>query len=346
MGLFDAFRAKPKSLLDALQSSPEFQKQKQLFDEMSALCEGGIDADEMPNSNGEFGLVSTNPIPCKTVFGSTAYLGRLRAADGSKVLYERLGSTMSAVSSHPIDQYEVTHSSGRKLATLYVSPYQKRISGKAPVGFMLADNSFVEVAPVRTTVTEPDGTEKFQSCGILHRDDGPAVVEVYADYEGHERHRSWYQFGLLDRGDGPAVIGGRTTNGQYEWWRAGVRHRDEGPAVIEMLESYEFGPGPVYEWWRNGIRQKVQGGEGIIYHFKTDETLVLAELPDGHRIIESDGEYWVKDINGYLVDGPLRSEGPLLESYQGYLAHNQCSHALYQEPRATFEIHNPDAQDE
>jgi hypothetical protein len=237
MGLFDLFRRKPKSVLDALQSLPEFQTQKKLFDAMSVMCEGGVDADEMPNGTGEFGLVSTNPIPCKTAFGSTAYLDRLRAPDGRKVAYERLGSTQSAVSPHPIDTYEVAHLTGRKLATLYISPYQKRISGKVPRGFMLAENSFAEVTPVREVVTEPDGTVKYYSCGVLHRDDGPAVIEVYPDYNGQERHRSWYRFGMLDRDDGPAVIGGRSANGQYEWWRAGVRHRDDGPAVIELVES-------------------------------------------------------------------------------------------------------------
>jgi hypothetical protein len=147
MGLFDLFRrkpeAKPPSLWDALQSLPEFQEQKELFELMSAMCENGIDADEMPNGTGEYGLVATNPIPCKTIFGSTAYLGRLRAADGTKVMYERLGSTQSPVSPHPIDLYEVTHSTGRKLATVYISPYQKRsFSRKAPRGFMLAEYSF------------------------------------------------------------------------------------------------------------------------------------------------------------------------------------------------------------
>jgi hypothetical protein len=155
MGLFDLLRGKPKSVLEALQSSPEVQKQKELFDAMSALCEGGVDSDEMPNGTGEFGLESTNPIPCKTVLGSTCYLGRLRAADCSKVAYQRLGTTQSATSPHPIDIYEIVHATGRKLATLYISPYHKRISRKPPRGFMLAENSFMEIVPVREVVTEP-----------------------------------------------------------------------------------------------------------------------------------------------------------------------------------------------
>jgi hypothetical protein len=134
MALFDLLRGKPKSAMDLLQSSPEFRQQKELFDAMSALCEGGVDADEMPNGTGEYGLTETNPVPCRTVFGSTAYLGRLRAADGTKVTYERIGSTQSEVSSQPIDVYEISSRTSKKLATLYISPYQKRISRKAPRG--------------------------------------------------------------------------------------------------------------------------------------------------------------------------------------------------------------------
>jgi hypothetical protein len=116
---------------------------------MSAMCEAGVDADEMPNGTGEYGLVTTNPIPCRTIMGSTAYLGRLRAADGAKVKYERLGSIQSYVSAQPIDFYKITHPSGHTIATLYISPYQKRISGRAPRGFMLAENSFAQIAPVQ-----------------------------------------------------------------------------------------------------------------------------------------------------------------------------------------------------
>lgn len=131
--------AKPKTAWDELQENPIFQQQKELFEAMSLMCEDGVDADEMPNGRGDFGMVPSNPIPCKTVFGSTSYLGRLRTPDGTKVVYERAGSVASGVSPHPVDAYEVSHPNGPKLATLFISPYQKRISGKAPRGFKLAE---------------------------------------------------------------------------------------------------------------------------------------------------------------------------------------------------------------
>ena len=67
----------------------------------------------MPNGTGEYGLTATNPIPCRTVFGSTSYLGRLRAVDGTKVNYERIRSTQSEVSPQPIDMYEISHRTGK-----------------------------------------------------------------------------------------------------------------------------------------------------------------------------------------------------------------------------------------
>jgi hypothetical protein len=165
------------------------------------------------------------------------------------------------------------------------------------------------------------------------------VIEVYPDYDGPERHRSWYRFGVLDRDDGPAVVGGRTANGQYEWWRAGVRHRDNGPAVIELIESYEFGNGPVYEWWRGGVRHKVQDGDGIVYYFKDGE-IVLTELPDGCRITEHEGEYRFEDIDGNELDDASFSS--IVESYEGYLATAECKNTLYQEPGSTFDKYNPE----
>ncbi|HEY3655817.1 MAG TPA: hypothetical protein VGL34_12690 [Steroidobacteraceae bacterium] len=80
---------RPVSAWDALQRLPPFQEQQMLQDAMIRLCEGGVDADELPNGRGEFGWDPANPIPCNTVFGSTVYLSRLRASDGAKVVYTR-----------------------------------------------------------------------------------------------------------------------------------------------------------------------------------------------------------------------------------------------------------------
>jgi hypothetical protein len=134
MGLFNFKKKKPKSIMDALNANPAFQKQKVLYDAMSKMCENGTEEDFIPNGLGEFGYEVTNPIPVNTVFGSTAYLGRLRTPDGTKVEYTRIGSTSSPNINMPIDIYRISAYS-KEIAILYISPYHKRNSKKAPKGF-------------------------------------------------------------------------------------------------------------------------------------------------------------------------------------------------------------------
>jgi hypothetical protein len=138
MGLFDFLKPKKnKTVWDTLQENPLFQQQKAIFDAMSKLCEAGCDTDELPNAGGPFGYVATNPIPTKTIFGSTYYLSLLRTPDGAKVIYERRGSVSCGISQMPIDAYEIRHRDGRVLGNLYFSPYQRRNSQKAPQGLHL-----------------------------------------------------------------------------------------------------------------------------------------------------------------------------------------------------------------
>lgn len=192
MGLFSFFRGKPKSVLEALHSTPEFRQQKKLFDAMSAMCEEGVDADEMPNGIGEYGLAATNPVPCRTIFGSTAYLGRLRAADGTKVRYERIGSVQSEVSQQPIDMYEISYPSGQELAKLYISPYQKRISGKAPSGFILAENSFAQVTPEQI---------RYESIrGLLE-----SIFPIRSETAEHMLELHKFKFGESEEGGTPLI---------------------------------------------------------------------------------------------------------------------------------------------
>lgn len=138
MGLLDFFKPKkPKTLLGRLQNNPIFQEQKALFDAMRAMCEDGCETDEIPEGYGEFGHELTNPIPTMTIFGSTSYLARLVSSDGAKVVYERQASFSTPVSSNPVDGYTISPPNGRQLGTLYISPYHKRNSEKAPKGFTL-----------------------------------------------------------------------------------------------------------------------------------------------------------------------------------------------------------------
>jgi len=57
--------------------------------------------------------------------------------------------------------------------------------------------------------------------GKLHRDDGPAVIDIENNYAAY-----WIN-GKLHRDDGPAVI----DKNKKQWFINGVRHRDDGPAI-------------------------------------------------------------------------------------------------------------------
>ena len=131
MGIFDKFRKrKPNPDIDEILKT-------QLALHAALSHGGGVDADELPNGTGPFGFDPNNPIPCKTVLGSMAYLERLHTWDGVKVKAERIGSFGSEVVDSPIDGYKLTRPDGTDLGTIYISPYQGRISNKAPEGFKL-----------------------------------------------------------------------------------------------------------------------------------------------------------------------------------------------------------------
>jgi hypothetical protein len=73
------------------------------------------------------------------------------------------------------------------------------------------------------TVEITDGKEIWKNQqGLLHREDGPAVV--YSDGT-----REWYRNDQLHREDGPAVV---FPDGRKYWYRNDRRHREDGPAII------------------------------------------------------------------------------------------------------------------
>lgn len=127
-------RAKPEQ---ATLDDEALEEQKILRDSIGHIEEIGTDGDELPDATGDFGRDASNPIPCNTVFGSTAYLARLRFSDGAKIIFDRLGSVSSDATPYPVDCYAIKHPDGRGLGVFYISPYQKRNSRKAPEGFSI-----------------------------------------------------------------------------------------------------------------------------------------------------------------------------------------------------------------
>ncbi|MCF6365642.1 MAG: hypothetical protein L3J35_05505 [Bacteroidales bacterium] len=94
----------------------------------------GTDLDIIPEGFGEFGIEITNPVPVNSVFGSTVYLKRLITNDGNKIEFKRRGSMSVNNIENPIDAYIISVAK-EKIATIYISPYHKKISQKAPKGF-------------------------------------------------------------------------------------------------------------------------------------------------------------------------------------------------------------------
>jgi hypothetical protein len=99
----------------------------------SDLHQNGVDADKLPNGYGEYGLTVTNPILTISSYGSENYLSRLRF-NGQPITYKRLGSTSSDVTTGSIDIYPIS-CLGKPLGNIYICPYHRRNSKKAPKGF-------------------------------------------------------------------------------------------------------------------------------------------------------------------------------------------------------------------
>jgi hypothetical protein len=96
----------------------------------------GTDKDEMPEGFGEFGLEITNPIPTSSIPDSYFYLSRLRTLSGSVITFNRIGSMKAENIKSTIDGYSLS-ANGKNIATVYICPYNKKTSSKAPKGFKL-----------------------------------------------------------------------------------------------------------------------------------------------------------------------------------------------------------------
>jgi hypothetical protein len=131
MGLFDFFSKKKKEEQEAA------ELMKAIIQYQVESRKDGVETDDIPKGYGPFGLCKTNPIPTRGVPGSNEYLARLRTKDGRSVENSRVGSTSAEdVTSGMIDMYNIS-SGGVSLGTVYICPYHKKNSGKAPEGFRL-----------------------------------------------------------------------------------------------------------------------------------------------------------------------------------------------------------------
>lgn len=105
---------------------------------LSSILENtqATDQDEIPGAKGRFGYDIRNPIPIHGVPNSKIYLDKLRQWDGQPINFQREGSTSHESINFPIDQYLILSLDEDELCRIYISPYHKKCSEKAPDQFM------------------------------------------------------------------------------------------------------------------------------------------------------------------------------------------------------------------
>ena len=81
----------------------------------------------------------------------------------------------------------------------------------------------------------PDGGMSWRKGGLLHRENGPALIWISGYME-------WRLDGELHRDDGPAI---KNLDGSEKWYQHGKLHRENAPAVIKLDARDQV----IYEVW-------------------------------------------------------------------------------------------------
>ena len=133
MGFFDKLLGKKKQ-----RDQDEFiVALQEVARQHASAIEQGCDTDEIPEGHGDFGHELTNPVPVHGIPSSEKYLDRLRW-HGDRITWTRIGSFGADNIEMSIDGYEIFDGNSDPVAVIYISPYHKTISGKAPKGFTIA----------------------------------------------------------------------------------------------------------------------------------------------------------------------------------------------------------------
>jgi len=113
---------------------------------------------------------------------------------------------------------------------------------------------------INFTVNSTIITRIWYKHGVIHRDNGPALVRENGD-------QLWIRNNQLHRINGPAVT---YIDGSAEWWQYNRRHRDDGPAIMSAPTGRRYRYGINYHndkslsvdksmlgdrlWYRRGVR--------------------------------------------------------------------------------------------
>ena len=126
----------------------------------------------------------------------------------------------------------------------------------------------------------------------LHRSDGPAYIEWFAD--GEQKIVEWWQSGALSRAGGPAAVEYHSADGESadsvaneQWWVEGRLHRLDGPA-FEM--THANGQVVEQQWWQDGLRVEGDAGAAVKRWSDEGEPIAVAknvQLRDGYSYDEA-----------------------------------------------------------
>lgn len=103
---------------------------------LKEAIEAGADCDKISGGVGPFGFCATNPVPVNGPMGQLAYLSRLEASRGQRLLFHRLGSTSGPTGL--VDVFEAVTYDGGQWFILYLDFYHPRRSRIAPDGMSLS----------------------------------------------------------------------------------------------------------------------------------------------------------------------------------------------------------------
>ena len=127
-------RAIFKKLDELLESDSE--QNGMLPEPFRSQMANGLDCDELPGAQGEFGRTRSNPIPTNGPLGQIIYLSRLRTNAESPVMFHRVRAEEGNAGA--VDVYEVLSLDGAVRETLFLSMYHPRKSRKVPHGYSYA----------------------------------------------------------------------------------------------------------------------------------------------------------------------------------------------------------------
>jgi len=100
---------------------------------MKEMIESRPAYDKYPNGTGPFGFSETNPIPVNGPIGQLAYLSKLEANRGERILFHRIGAVDT------IDVFEAVTFSGSEWFIFFVDLYHPKRSRLTPEGFRFTE---------------------------------------------------------------------------------------------------------------------------------------------------------------------------------------------------------------